>query len=292
MWHTHQALRSAGLPWRIWWLHCGARSHAMRLWCCLLVLLLIVVAGCGGGRRQTTPAQPQEEAPPEAVSQAESAVPGLTQAEVDLQPPAPALPRSVTHRSAPESLVPLAESEARREAGRRGFLPEGLDAGKRALWLAHVWRGELVTLQRAQASHIEGLTVGELQDQPATLPLPEVYGLQHGPDDLRIPALLAAQEEVASGSAGGLSVEARALFLEWTWRAELAERQAVLQRALAERDLILVAGVADARRRAEWERRNREMQQAYDLRAIETGRAHLPVLSDAERAELERLGRR
>lgn len=252
-----------------------------------LVILasLLALAACGGKRSSSSPAAPAEPVAEAPEAGGESGIPGLSVAEVEAQPEAPELPSRFGVGTSREEVVTEAERIAEREA-RRGTLGE-LGAETRAVYLTHVWWQGVREIQRSQASHIPGLTVGQLEDQPAAPPLPELFDLTSDSQDLRHHAFILACEEAETDVIGENLIDSRTRYLVWAWEPLLAERQARARAALDQRRARQDYQVADARQQAQW-RRDIEAHRRETKRLIEIERHQtIPVLDAQERAELE-----
>ena len=255
----------------------------------VLAACILALAACGGSSR--APTAGGAGSGPEAVAEtapepsAASGIPGLTVAEVEAQPEAPSLPGGFGVDTSIEEVEDRARRQAERE-GRRGSLGE-LSVDKRARYLTHVWWQGVREIQRGQPSHIAGLTVGELEDQPAAPPLPAIFGLDSTSEDLAHHAFIVASEEHAAGIIGDNLIPSRQRYLVWAWEPLLAERQARARKALEERAARNEYQVADAQRKAQWEAdqaaHRRETERLIELEKHKT----IPVLTPEEKAELE-----
>lgn len=257
------------------------------------VSLLALIAGffssgCGSSRDEAPAGGPVAEAEAAAEeTSAESGIPGLTEAEVAAQPEVPDLPASITPTSQIEDVEAEAERLAEREASR-GQLGE-LTAEKRRIYLVHVWGQALHQLRRGQPSHIAGLTIGEVEDQPPAPELAAMFDLRSTRSDLEHHAWIVAMEERDQGRLDGLPIDKRVIYLTWFWQKPLAERQAIRRAALERRRVRAEHEIEQARIFAEFEAGNRALERKYDrLQEIESMK-HNPVLTPKQAAFLEAL---
>lgn len=251
-------------------------------------LAAVTLTACGGSStRDTAPAADPVAAVEETST--ESGIPGLTEAEVAAQPEVPPLPGSITAESQPEDLD--AEISRLVAAEQRGKKLGELTPEKRTIYVGHIWGEALQALRRGQASTVAGLTIGELEDQPAAPELPAIFDSNHASQDLLRHARVVALEEQAQGLLGDLDLEKRAVYLAWFWEKPLAERQAIEQHHRDLRAKRLAQMVAEAQRQAEWEARNVAVEDEYADKIREAKMQHNDVLSDEQKDELEMIVR-
>lgn len=258
------------------------RPIALALAACVLAL-----TACGGSSRSAT-ARPVDDPMVEehpAIEHAPSGIAGLTSAEVAAMPEAPALPSRFGVASTEDEVRAEAERVAERESKRKQL--GDLSADKRALFLTHEWWQAVRTLQRGEPSRIPGLTQGELEDQPAVPPLPELFDLTHDAEDLRNHAFLLASEEFESGIIGENLIAGRTTYLVWAWTPLLEARQERYREALAERKVRHDYQVSDARREAEWEANLKEHRRETERLMVIERHKTIPVLTPEEQAELD-----
>jgi len=251
----------------------------------------LMLVGCGGSSSRSQAQAPDEPMVEEAPAGADEAsgIPGLSVADVRAMPEAPELPSRFDHTATIEEVEEGAREIAEREERRDQLAGVGVE--KRAIFLAHTWWQEVRTLQRGQPSHIPGLTVGEVEDQPSVLELPALFDLRHTPEDLEPHAYITALEEDDAGLLGPeLSVEARTTYLTWAWEPLLADRQARYRKALAEREAAADYRIEQAKRRAVFEAEQRALRREIELETERASRETIPVLSPEEEAELAALG--
>ncbi|MDA3961988.1 MAG: hypothetical protein PF961_14450 [Planctomycetota bacterium] len=260
----------------------------------LVFLSAAVVAlgliGCGGGSSSRSAASAPVDVEPEVVDNSESGIPGLTVSQVAQQPSLPALPGSFGPETTRDEVAMEARSVAAYELKRKQL--GELTADQRVLFLEYKWWAQVREIQRSQASHIEGLTVGELEDQTAAPPLPAMFNLETTTADLSHHAFMVAREEKVSGVIGDLAVEPRQKYLVWAWSPLLEARKAKYRQALAERGARHDYQLKDAKRKAAW-------QHDIDAYLVETERMveiekrkTIPVLTPEEKAELDAIGQR
>ena len=142
------------------------------------------------------------------------------------------------------------------------------------------------TAQRAQPSEIPGLTVGDVEDQVAAPPLPQLFGIAHDAEDLRTHGLFVAYEERDAGVIGDMSVAIRALYLAWAWGPELEHRRELAQAALDEGAAAQAHRLERIRQGAQWQEEMEAHQRKMDALMLEAQYKTLTVLSDEDRAIL------
>jgi len=252
---------------------------------CLLFAVCCIV-GCGG---RSSDDQEEEVVEEGADDSGESGIPGLTVADVAAQPEAPELPSHFDSETRREEVEEAAARQAEREEDR-GILAD-TSVEKRTAYLGHVWWQGVNTLRRGQPSKIEGLTVGEVEDQPTPRSLPEVFDQRHGKKDLEAHAWNVAMEERDQGLLGDLDIEARVTYLTWFWQKPLAERQAIINEALATRKARSEYEIKEAKRFGDFKRSTEELERRYDRKIELEQMRHNPVLTPRQSWRLDEMVR-
>lgn len=250
----------------------------------IATLACLSVVGCGGGGRSAAPAPVVEEP---VVESGESGIPGLSVADVEAMPEVPELPGSIGPDASDADLQAAVDHQVDRE-DRRGLI-ETVGPEKRRIHLGWYWGQALHQLRRAQPSEVEGLTIGELEDQPPAPPLPEIFGSASTVEDLTRHARVVAMEERDQGVLGELEAAKRVTFLTWYWQEPLAARQAIVARAKAERQALHQMRLDYVTHVAEWDARNEAVEDEFAERIYDSKHTFNPVLKEGERAYLERI---
>ncbi|MHC5068619.1 MAG: hypothetical protein ACYTF0_08520 [Planctomycetota bacterium] len=220
------------------------------LLCCLTALALIASSACTSSSSRRASATPAADAPVAVAN----------------MPPAPALPDRYDHTALREDIDAEALKVAGREVRSRDWDGQ-ISLDERSAFVADSWWAAVVELQLAQPSEVPGLTVGQLRAQRAA------------------PAF----EEDHADLLGETTIEQRAIYLAWAWTPELEHRRELAQAAADERLAVQEKSLERARRSAEWRAEMIAHQRKMEALILAERAKSLSVLSDDERAELDRL---
>lgn len=255
----------------------------------------VLVTGCGGGSRHAD-AGDSSTAGDEAMTStedvvqldpnAESEIPGVTNAELALQPPVPPLQTEpITLETTPEDIAGWIRAEARLHD------IDGLSIEAREAFVRHHWLPQIEHLQHElwldlESEVVPGITNRQVRDMIPAPAMPSLFGRGHTVEDLRAHAVIVAREEADLGTLD-VPLDARVTYITYIWEGSLRERQAMLADVDAHRAARSTLALREAEAEGRWRRGMVEQLTITERELLIERFRTAPVLSPDEEALLQ-----